>query len=328
MTPNTMQNTAQKITIDEQFRDLLPALDNKTLELLEANLLENGCRDSLVLWENTLIDGHNRYDICMKHEIPFKTINKDFDSREDVVIWIITTQVSRRNLNARMLSYYRGLHYRTDKLIRGSRNQSVQKSENGQNALFKNEGNNTAKSLARHYNVDEKTVRRDAKGSETTDAIGEVTAEAKRMILANKVKIDKGELEKLAAAPHEEIKAVALAIENGTYEKRRPEPNTTPQTAQQQEHGDSSTPSMPGATGEPVNPDDASGHASANSPGPTGTRVSDVIIRYIANGVFSELRSHSHEDTQVLKEALRSCIGILEEMHGKLQTETAIKQSA
>ena len=52
------------------------------------------------MWGNTLIDGHNRYSICQKHGIPFETMQKDFASRDDVMLWMIDTQFSRRNLEA------------------------------------------------------------------------------------------------------------------------------------------------------------------------------------------------------------------------------------
>jgi len=51
------------IIIDEEFKALLPALDKDTYAMLEENLLKNGCRDSIVLWGDILIDGHNRYEI-------------------------------------------------------------------------------------------------------------------------------------------------------------------------------------------------------------------------------------------------------------------------
>lgn len=38
---------------------------------LEANI--EGCRDPLVVWDGTLIDGHNRFEICSKLGLPFKT---------------------------------------------------------------------------------------------------------------------------------------------------------------------------------------------------------------------------------------------------------------
>jgi len=108
-------NDMQEIIIDEEFKALLPTLDQTTFKLLEENIIENGCRDPLVLWDGVLIDGHNRYEICTQHFIPFATVDKEFASREDALIWIISTQVSRRNLSPMQLSYYRGLHYRAEK---------------------------------------------------------------------------------------------------------------------------------------------------------------------------------------------------------------------
>jgi hypothetical protein len=45
-----------------------------------------------------LIDGYNRYGICSKHDIPFKTVEREFDSIDDACIWIIRNQFGRRNL--------------------------------------------------------------------------------------------------------------------------------------------------------------------------------------------------------------------------------------
>ena len=87
------------ITIDKEFKSLIPALTDEEYKGLEASILEEGCRDALVLWGNILIDGHNRYEICTKHGIAFNTVQKDFDSRDDVMLWMIDTQRARRNLN-------------------------------------------------------------------------------------------------------------------------------------------------------------------------------------------------------------------------------------
>jgi len=76
----------QEIIIDREFKFLLPMLDEKAFANLEADILENGIRDSLVLWEGILIDGYNRYNIAQKHDLPFNTISMDFGSRDEVVI--------------------------------------------------------------------------------------------------------------------------------------------------------------------------------------------------------------------------------------------------
>lgn len=87
-----------EIVIDNEFKSLIPPLTDDEYDGLRDSILSEGCRDALVLWGNTLIDGHNRYEICEKHGIPFKTIQKDFDSRDAVIEWIILNQFGRRNL--------------------------------------------------------------------------------------------------------------------------------------------------------------------------------------------------------------------------------------
>jgi len=41
----------------------------KLYNLLAKNIIEDGCRDPLVTWNGMLLDGHNRYEICLKHSI-------------------------------------------------------------------------------------------------------------------------------------------------------------------------------------------------------------------------------------------------------------------
>ena len=212
----------QNIIIDDEFKSLLPVLGEETKASLEANLIENGCRDALVLWNGILIDGHNRYEICTRNNIPFSTINKEFPGRDEALLWIIATQVSRRNMSQTQLRYYRGIHYRTEKKIQGINNQYFQKSEKGHNVTFQTETENTAEKLGKQYHVAGRTILRDAKAAEAVDAIGEVSPAAKQMILSDEAYITKKALEELSFRPKEEIEAVAMKIEEGTYEKKKP----------------------------------------------------------------------------------------------------------
>ena len=61
--------------------------------------LEEGCREPIILWNNTIVDGHNRYRICNQHNIQYKTAQKDFADRDDVKLWIMKNQLARRNLS-------------------------------------------------------------------------------------------------------------------------------------------------------------------------------------------------------------------------------------
>ena len=311
-----MQTVVENIKIDEEFRDLLPSLDKQTFELLETNLLENGCRDSLVVWGDILIDGHNRYAICTEHDIPFTTISKEFDSREEAMIWIITTQVARRNLNATQLSRYRGLHYETEKKITNDSNQYTVDSARGQNVLDQNSVNSTAKRIAKLYNINEKTVRRDAKIAKATERIGSISPEAKRLIVSEEVKLNKNVLASLSDAPVSKLAEIAGQIENGTFENPKPEPKA-PDTQNQGAQDALTGPGGPAIPGGPAGSErpDVAAHP--------GAPLSDAIIRFVANGVYTELREHSRNDTQVLRASLRSCIDILERLYKGLSLQIA-----
>ena len=53
-----------KHIIDSVFRALAPPLAERELDALETSLREEGCRDALVVWRGTIMDGHHRYQIC------------------------------------------------------------------------------------------------------------------------------------------------------------------------------------------------------------------------------------------------------------------------
>lgn len=88
------------ITINENLRAYIDPLTPDEYAALERSLLAEGCRDALVLWGELLIDGHNRYGICQKHGIPFKTMQNDtFKSMDDVHLWMIDNHLGRRSVS-------------------------------------------------------------------------------------------------------------------------------------------------------------------------------------------------------------------------------------
>jgi N6-adenosine-specific RNA methylase IME4 len=87
-----------EIIIDSEFKALIPPLAADELRQLEENILRDGCRDPLVLWDGILIDGHNRHEICTRHGLPFETVEIQFESRAHARIWMRHNQAGRRNL--------------------------------------------------------------------------------------------------------------------------------------------------------------------------------------------------------------------------------------
>jgi transcriptional regulator with XRE-family HTH domain len=100
------QGPELNITINDELRTYVDPLTPAEHEALERSLLTEGCREALILWRDVLIDGHNRYAICSQHGIPFRTVQNDnFDSIEDVKLWMIDNQLARRSVT----DFQRGL---------------------------------------------------------------------------------------------------------------------------------------------------------------------------------------------------------------------------
>ncbi len=96
----TTQGQELDIKINDELRSFVDPLTDIEYAALERSLQAEGCRDALVLWRDTLIDGHNRYEICKKHGIPFRTVhNNNFASLEDVMLWMIDNHLARRSVS-------------------------------------------------------------------------------------------------------------------------------------------------------------------------------------------------------------------------------------
>ena len=89
----------ETLEIDEELSGLIPPLTEDEYSRLEQSILDEGCRDAIILWGNIIVDGHNRYRICHEHNIPFKTLHKEFADRNEVKLWMLQNQLSRRNLS-------------------------------------------------------------------------------------------------------------------------------------------------------------------------------------------------------------------------------------
>lgn len=104
-TPADAQNDAtsddKALIVDDEFKALIPPLAEIERQQLEENLLRDGIRDPLVVWQGhgIIVDGHNRFSIAQKHGLHFKTTEMHFADRDAVKVWIVQNQFGRRNVN-------------------------------------------------------------------------------------------------------------------------------------------------------------------------------------------------------------------------------------
>ena len=147
-----------ELRIDPEFKDLIPALKPGEYDGLKQSLIKEGCRDALVTWEGIILDGHNRYEICQREDLKFKTIEKSFEDREAAMDWIDANQLSRRNLTSEQESLIRGRRHNRLKKTRAEAG-AMGGSSKDQNDTC---SPSTAESLAKEHGVSAPTIKRDA----------------------------------------------------------------------------------------------------------------------------------------------------------------------
>lgn len=90
----------QELKIDPELKDLLPPLTEEEYKQLEKNIVENGFDNNFPImeWHGYIVDGHNRYSICRKHNIDYVVGTLAYETKDEVIEWMLDIQLGRRNL--------------------------------------------------------------------------------------------------------------------------------------------------------------------------------------------------------------------------------------
>jgi hypothetical protein len=209
-----MPQVFEDIIVDAEFAALIPPLSAEERQQLEENIVEHGgARDPLVVWASkgtlTLLDGHNRYEICTRLELPFEIEEMRFSDRSHAEEWIIRNQFGRRNLSAYVRTQ---LALRLEETIakrsrQGQRTDLSQKSVKGLPPL------DTQKEVAKAANVSHDTVAK-VKKIDAAEKAGKVDAETVAKLRTGEVSINRvvrDLKEQETAAKRQEQKAAAVA---------------------------------------------------------------------------------------------------------------------
>lgn len=91
----------KELKIDPELRDLLPPMTDEEFKQLEKNIVENGFDKNFPImeWNGFIADGHNRYSICKKHKIEPVIGTLAYNTKEEVMEWMLDIQLGRRNLS-------------------------------------------------------------------------------------------------------------------------------------------------------------------------------------------------------------------------------------
>ena len=172
------------LSIDPEFKTLIPKLTDSEYSLLEKSLRMEGCRQPIIHWHGIIVDGHNRYEICRRLEIEYQTEEKTFGSREEAISWICLNQLSRRNITDETRRYLIGKRYEAEKVICSQRNarginqysklRQEKQSKGKSDHVYSGDGvvRRTSQLIGREYNLGHSAVEHYGEYSRIVDEIG------------------------------------------------------------------------------------------------------------------------------------------------------------
>ena len=209
-----------RLKIDPEFKALIPKLRKAEYLQLESNIMTDGCREPIITWNGIIVDGHNRYEICHRHKIPFQIQEMDFDCREAVIAWICSNQLGRRNISEETRKYLIGLQYQNEKIMTSKRNARGVNQYTADDHFNASEGltmaeitHRTAERIADEHHISHGTVQKYANYSRALDEIGKHEPKLVNKILSGNYKISHKNVVELSRLSPDEMRKVNRKID-------------------------------------------------------------------------------------------------------------------
>lgn len=214
------------LKIDPEFSAQILPLSFEELQQLEMNMIRDGkLTDPIIVWNKTILDGHNRYNILRKHSfIEYEIKEMEFSSRQEALIWICNHQSGRRNLTPERRKYLIGKRYEAEKQIsqnRGNQYTSTKKDATDQNDPCQNKSGShiTRQRIANETGTSEGYVQRAEKYMNGVEAADEAAPGAREEILNGKIKAADREICAIAKAPKEQRSEIVAELRKPKSER-------------------------------------------------------------------------------------------------------------
>ena len=221
------------LKIDPEFQNQIPPLTDDEYRQLEENILKEGkLLSPLIVWNNTLVDGHNRYAILQKHpEICFSTMPLRFENREEAIAWICRNQLGRRNLSPEQKRYLLGKQYEAEKkaakIFRGNQ-YTLAKKSGGAHDDNHHSGKKTCDRIAEENGVSRASVLRASHYTRGIDIADNLSPGIKQKVFSGEVKFTNEEMSKLVLSSPDKRKDVFAEIMHPEITKAMETANADP----------------------------------------------------------------------------------------------------
>ena len=208
----------QTLRIDPEFKAQIPPLTQEERKQLEENILAEGeLLAPILVWNGTIVDGHNRYEILQSHpEIPCSIRDLELETRDEVLVWICKHQLGRRNLTPEQKKFLMGKQYDAEKQadgFHGNQHTRPVLSAGAQNE-HQQTAEKTCERIARENHISASAVRRAALFAAGVDLAEELCPGIRQRVLSGDLKAPDALFERLAKARPADYDVLLEQIKN------------------------------------------------------------------------------------------------------------------
>ena len=271
----------RRLKIDPEFQSKIPPLTFEELNLLEANILEEGrILSPLIVWNGLIVDGHNRFAILKNHpEIEYTVLEKEFANRYEAIVWICKNQLGRRNLTPQQFKYLIGQRYEAEKQAHGGERKATDK------ICPLTSSHQTRASIAQEAKVSEGFVQNAAGYAKGVDAAEDAVPGTRAKILSGEIKPTAAELAAVSRAAPEERPAL---VEEICKPKKRAKSKNGEMKAPEAE--------APEASKQTELPPEASPESHSKPTAPASVKIDNQQLREIAASRYHAKRLATGSD--------------------------------
>ena len=205
--PITDELLLEELVIDPEFESVIPPLTQLEFDQLQKNILEDKeVFHPIIVWNKTIIDGHNRYRILKENpELQFRIRKMEFLDKHQAVAWICKNQIGRRNLSEAQINILMGRQFEEEKNSIGGDYKSEESKSNRQNVGKVAGRSATAQKIADEHGVSYRTVERAGEYVRALDIAKVYDPNIEHDILAGEIHPSKKDVIHIGKAPKEEV---------------------------------------------------------------------------------------------------------------------------
>ena len=103
--------------IDPEFKRLSVPLSPEEERRLENSLVREGCKEPIAVWHGCILDGHKRYEICSYEEMEYETVEMNFATKDEALLWACKERLATARHNSAAFRYLLGKRYVLERMM-------------------------------------------------------------------------------------------------------------------------------------------------------------------------------------------------------------------